>query len=440
MSSVPARLYARLVEDEEDHGCRELPESACREVPGNAGKLISGLTLQSLGDRIVDPKTILPWLMTSLGAPAFTIAMLVPIRESGSLLPQAALVPFVRRFSYRKRVWAIGSVAQGVAAVAIGIAAGLLTGVGGGLVVLFALAAFSVSRALSSISSKDLLGKTIPRGNRGSVAGIASSVAGLATIGAGTGMWMAAENAQPIVLALIVAGASLVWFGAAAVFMTVDEVPSSEEASDARATLAESLGLLRTDGSFRRFVVARTLMLATALSSPLVVAMSAETREEGISGVGPFVVASGVAGLISAPIWGRLADRSSRLVMAVASGSAGVTILVFLAGGWAGQDTSYWLGPTAYLALAIIHAGARMGRKTYVVDLGRGDERTRYVAVSNTVIGLLLLLTGLVSAVAAQIGPQPVLLGFAVLGLTGCLAALRMDEIHAPDHPRTRDR
>lgn len=60
-----------------------------------------------------------------------------------------------------------------------------------------------------------------------------------------------------------------------------------------------------------------------------------------------------------------------------------------------GLDSTVWLGPGAYLALALVHAGARMGRKTHVVDLGRGDERTRYVAVANSVIcGSLLMVVG----------------------------------------------
>lgn len=429
MSSITTRLYSTLVEDEEDHGCRDLPDSACREVPGNAGRLIAGFTLQKLADRIVDAKTVLSWLLSSLGAPGFTIAMLVPIREAGSLLPQAALIPFVRKFEYRKRVWAIGSAGQGIAVIGIGGAAAFLNGLSAGLVILGLLAIFSLWRAVSSISSKDLIGKTIPKGNRGAVTGIAASVAGLGAIGAGVALALSAEGAEPAVLALVIGGASLLWFSAGGVFLTVAEAPSSGEESDPAATIAESLALLRDDISFRRFVVARTLMLATALSPPLIVAMSAEVSEAGVSGLGPFVVATGLAALLSSPIWGRFADRSSRLVMAIASGSAGVVILAFLAGRIAEFDTGSWLGPAAYLLLAIVHAGARMGRKTYVVDLGRGDERTRYVAVSNTVIGALLLFTGVVSAVVAEMGTELVLVGFAVLGLAGSMAALRMDEI-----------
>lgn len=430
MAGVLERIYSTVVEDEEDHGCGELPDSACRVVPGNAAKLVAGFTLQKLGDRLADPKTVLAWMLTSLGTPGFAVAMLVPIRESGSLIPQTALVPVVRRFGLRSRVWAVGATGQSVAVAAIGLAGATLAGLEAGIAVLVSLALFSLFRAISSITAKDVIGKTIPRGNRGSVTGIAASVAGLAAIAAGGAIAISARSAEAMVLGLVIAGASLLWLGAGAVFMTVDEEPSPGDESDPAATIAESISLLRDDETFRRFVIARTLLLVTALSPPFVVSLSAAVSQDRVSGVGPFVIATGVAGLIASPIWGRLADRSSRLVMAVAAGGGGVAILCYLGLRHMGLDSTSWLGPAAYLTLAIIHAGARMGRKTYVVDMGSGEQRTRYVAVSNSVIGVLLLMVGLVGAGVAQVGPQWTLLGLALTGLVGAAVSLSLPEIH----------
>lgn len=430
MTDALDRVYSTLVEDEEDHGCRELPESACRVVPGNAAKLVSGFTLQKIGDRIADPKTVLSWMLTSLGAPDFAVGLLVPIRESGALLPQTALVPVVRRFGLRSRVWAAGALGQSIAVAAIGISGAVLTGTSVGIAVLTAVAIFALARAVSSITAKDVMGKTIPRGNRGSVTGIAASIAGSAAIAVGVVIYLTAETAGGEVLALVVAGAGLLWLGAAGVFVTVDEEPSRGEETDPAATVDESLKMLREDQPFRRFVVARTLLLVTALSPPFVVSLSASVSEAGVSGVGPFVIATGIAGLVASPIWGRLADRSSRLVMSVSAGLGGAVIISYLALRAAGLDSTAWLGPAAYLLLALVHAGARMGRKTYVVDLGRGDARTRYVAVSNTIIGAMLLVVGGLGAVVAMIGAQWTLAALAVAGLVGSLLAFRLPEIH----------
>ncbi len=64
-------------------------------------------------------------------------------------------------------------------------------------------------------------------------------------------------------------------------------------------------------------------------------------------------------------------------------------------------NASRWFYPVAFFGLSIAHAGVRLGRKTYLVDLAEGNRRTDYVAVSNTVIGALLLVSGLISAAAA---------------------------------------
>ncbi len=56
-----------------------------------------------------------------------------------------------------------------------------------------------------------------------------------------------------------------------------------------------------------------------------------------------------------------------------------------------------WFYPLAFFVLSVAHSGVRIGRKTYLVDMAGGTKRTDYTAVSNTVIGVLLLAVGGVS-------------------------------------------
>ena len=58
-----------------------------------------------------------------------------------------------------------------------------------------------------------------------------------------------------------------------------------------------------------------------------------------------------------------------------------------------------------------------------------GNKRTDYVAVSNTVIGLLLLLTGLLGALAAAISVQFTLVLLGLAGLLGAGLSLRWKEV-----------
>jgi hypothetical protein len=87
-----------------------------------------------------------------------------------------------------------------------------------------------------------------------------------------------------------------------------------------------------------------------------------------------------------------------------------------------------WFLPVAYFILSIAHSGVRVGRKTYVVDLATGNKRTDYVAISNTVIGVLLLLVGSVGALAPVIGNAGVIALLAFMGLAGALLGMSLPE------------
>jgi hypothetical protein len=423
-NSAVTRFYSLAVDDAEDDGCPDLPDGECREVPENAARLIGSFTLTKLGDRVVDPKTTLPWLMHAVGAPSFGINLLVPIREAGSLLPQALLVPWVRRFALRKYVWIIGSIGQALAVLAIAASATLWSGTVAAAAMLFWLAMFAISRSLSSISAKDVIGKTIPKGQRGSITGIAASISGVIAIAAGGAIALLGGNTESTLLAAIVAGAAALWVAAGRVFASIGEHRSSHDDT----TGAEPIvSMLRRDRQFRRFIEARSLLLVTALSPPLVIAMAASASAT-LGGLGPFVIAAGTASFIGSPVWGRLSDHSSRSVMAAAALCGGVIVFVFLLARQLVGDP-LWLTVTTYFLLAVAHAGARMGRKTYVVDMGTGDQRTNYVAASNTVIGVVLLGTGAVSTLTGVVGNQWTLGGLALAGVAGAFAARGLPDV-----------
>lgn len=89
---------------------------------------------------------------------------------------------------------------------------------------------------------------------------------------------------------------------------------------------------------------------------------------------------------------------------------------------------STWLYGGGYFLLALVHTGVRVGPKTYVVDMAKGDQFTDYVAVSNTATDVIPLLIGGLNGALAQLGTE-VMLGFlATLGLAGAVAARTLPE------------
>jgi predicted MFS family arabinose efflux permease len=424
------RAYDLLI-GEDEHGCGDLPDAACRDVPANAARLVGALGLQNVGDSVVDAKTVLAWLLAAVGAPAGLTGLLVPVREAGSLVPQASLVPWVRRFAVRKRLWVLGAGGQAAAVAVIAGVAATTRGAAAGWIILGALACFAVARAVSSIASKDVLGRTIPKGQRGRITGLTTVLAGVVAVTVGVAIPRLGEVATDttVFVWLLAAGAGT-WVCAGVLFATVTEPPGPRDDALESNWLTHALRLLRDDAPFRRFVSVRTLLLVSALSPPFVVALA--TREIGVdvSQLGPFVVATGIASILGGPVWGRFADRSSRSVMATSAGASTVVLAALLAALAAEPlRSAWWLYPLAYFLLALAHTGARVGRKTYVVDLAEGNARTDYVATSNTAMGLLLLATGVVTGGLAEVGVELALAFLAALGAAGAVLAGRLPEV-----------
>lgn len=425
-------VYRKLVNEEDARVCKDIEDDACRVVPGNFLLQVVTQFFTKLGDAIANPKTVLAWLLAALSAPGVFTAFLVPVRESGSLIPQLVIASYVRRRSIRKWMFVTGSLLQALAVVAMALVAVTLSGTAAGIGLLSALVMFSLARGLCSVASKDVLGKTVPKTRRGRVNGWSQSLAGAVTIGVGVFLLFdGTQGDDSGVYLLLLAVAAGLWLVASASYAMIREFPGATEGGgNALAEAWQRLSLLQSDHGFRRFVVARSLLLCSALSAPFFIMLAHERTEGALLVLGLFVIADGIASLISAPFWGRFADISSRRVMIIAGSCAGLVglTLVAVVHGLPMLAGSAWLYPLFFFLLAVAHAGVRLGRKTYIVDLAGGNKRTDYVAVSNTVIGVVLLLTGSIGALTTVMPTSGIILILAGMGLAGAWLSSRLPE------------
>lgn len=445
MVTTAERFYSRLVTRDADAE-RDLPDVVRRELPRNGLRLVAANTLQSSGDQTVNASTVLPWLFHVLGVPAALVGLLVPIRESGSMLPQAFLTPLVVRVRRRKWVFVTGALVQAASVAAMAAIAALGHGTAAGVGILVALVVFSLGRCLCSIASKDVQGRTIPSGERGQIIGLATSAAGLVAITLGLAIRiLGGGDLDSTELAFLLVAGAVLWLLSASTYSRVvepaverrprgDTKDSDTEDGDASSSwFADAARLFRDDATFRKFVTVRGLLLVSSLSPPFIVSMSVASGSGALAGLGGFILASGAASLIGGRVFGRLADRSSRLLMAgAATAASAVAVALVLAVSIPGFDGGSALGATvfvgAYFLLTLLHSGVRVGRKTYVVDVAEGDLRTTYVAVGNTAMGIILLVVGGISSALAVLGVQWALIFLAVLGVIGAVSAVTMPE------------
>ena len=413
-------VFEMLTSGDEGRVCKDIPDSACKEEAGNFFTHVTSLSTSKISDGLIDPKLVLSWLLTTIGTPTWLIGLLVPVREAGALLPQLFTAAALRELPQRKWAWAAGSAVQGLAAASMGLAAFFLDGAAAGYVILIALAVLALARSVCSVTYKDVLGKTVSKSRRGTATGTASTVGaaavliygGLLTVG-----WI--DRMSLVIGGLLLAGG--LWMTGAALFTTLKEEPGSTEGGgNPIKSFRDNFQLLAEDKQLRRFILTRGLLISTALAPPFMVALGTDTEEASqmFGGLGLLVIASAGAGLLSSYVWGRLADRSSRKVLILTAAAATLALLATLGLNAAGLLQDIWALPLVLFVLMIAYQGVRLGRSTHLVDMASQDNRAAYTALSNTIIGTLLIFGSGFSVVAHMAGEA------VVIGLLALMSAL----------------
>lgn len=423
------RISQLLTDEDDGRACKDIPDDACTALPRNFLLLLLGQTASALADLLSNPKTVLTWLLSSLGAPAALVAWLVPVRESGAMLPQMLLGAWVRRFAKRKRVLVLGGVLQAICLIGMAFCALTLQGYQAGIAILMLLLLFSLARGLNSIATKDVTGKTIPKGRRGRLSGL--SVAISAALTAFVAIWLLLNRGSDTEwYALLLIAAALLWCAAALSFTKVTEQAGATEGGrNAFLLVLQNTTLVARDAVLRRFIFCRAMLLSSALVQPFIVLLAQQQLPSGQM-LAVLLLASSLATAISAPLWGRLADNNSKKVLRWAAIVAAVVIALAAAtSSLVPTAAAQWYYPLLFIGLHIAHAGIRLGRKTYILDIATGDTRTDYVAVSNSIIGLCLLLTGLITAALASVSIAAVLWFFTLCSVVGAIAASRLKAV-----------
>lgn len=236
-----------------------------------------------------------------------------------------------------------------------------------------------------------------------------------------------------LALAVLLSVAAFSWLLNALCVARIKEVPGAVEGGEsAWDSIKLGLSLLKKDRTFLHFNVARALLLSSALALPYIALLGQQQSGSDLGGLGLLVVVSGLAAMVASPVWGKLADQSSRRVMRNAAiGTVTCCLLgaglAWLPGAW---TQSVWPYALVYALLVIVHHGVRLGRKTYIVDMASQDDRALYVALSNTLTGLLMLVVGgVIGGLAQWLGSAALLLLLALTAAGAVLSALKLPEV-----------
>lgn len=390
--------------------------------PKNKTLVIVSLAANKLADLLISAKTTLPALLLSLSAPVWMISWLVPVRESGALLPQAIIGVLLRRYPARHQVWRSGMIVQAFSVTAMLLCALYLEGVLAGSVVLGSLTLLSLGRAACSLTMKDIQADVADKGERGDLLGIASTVSGVLTLCLAVPLiYFKSALGQTVVL-MIIALAFAGFVAALFILLPVKTRVSVENNQQDSSGFSFS----QFDSVVYRFIAVRGLFVHSALVAPF---FMLEGDADSQSLLPFYLAAQAAATMLSSLVWGRVADKSARLTLQL----AGILAVFACAGLLMFSIDSLWWPASLFFVLSVAHTGVRTGRKTYSLDVKEGQQRTELVAFSNTAIGIILLLFGATYAALGEVLPFSVVYIMAGFLIAGVLLTLILPQEKAPD-------
>ena len=431
-SSPTERFYAAFTDTDDagDPVADGIDPQATGAVPRNFSLNAANGACTKLAEQLASPGAVLALLIGVVGAPVGLVGLLEPTRRGGSLIPQMAVAGRIRARRVRKRFWSAAGLTQAAALAAMLGVAAALEGLLAGLLIIAALAVFSIASGVGSVAFGDVVGKTIPEPRRGQLLAFRATAGGALTLAAGLALLGLSSSDDLGVFLVLLGAAAALWLVAALLFAAIRE-PESEPA-DERGMLDEARAGMSAFGSYaglRTFAIARGLLLAVELAVPFLVVFGRD--QLGAGEVLAIVVLSiGVANLLSNYAWGRIADRiSTRLTMIVAGLLGSLTIGSALAiAAIAGPDTGVVaFAPVFFLATAA-EAGIRVGRKAWVVNAAPERDRPLWVAATNTIAGLITLAFAALGGLAELTSVEVVVYTLLGLSLAGVAAAALMPE------------
>lgn len=430
-TGAKSRVIGLLDADDASEGsiCEGIPEEACKDVPRNFALNVANGMCTKTAEQLASPGVVLPLLLTTVGAPIGLAGALEPVRRGASLLPGLVVSGKMRAFERRKGFWVAAGLIQAAALVAIALVGAALAGAVAGVLVVVLLAIFSLASGAGSVAFGDVMGKTIVTRRRGRLLGLRGAAGGVITVGVGGALvaTLGPDASRGTFVALLLAAAAL-WVVGAWLFARIDEPPGA--VAGGRSPLKEAhagVRLLREVAGFRRFLLARGLLAVTEVAVPFYVLAASQEGVEA-SDLGAFLIASGAAAVVSNPVWGRVTDRASdRAVMTVAGsiGALAALLAAFLLIVESGSEAAY---ATVVFIAVVAQEGVRLGRKAYLVTAAPPGDRPLYVAVANTIIGIVMIALVLLGVIAELVGVSAAVGAVLALSLLGVAVTRRTPE------------
>jgi len=361
-----------------------------------------------LAEALIDPPLVLTWFVSQLTSSNLLVGLVAPLGNAGWFLPQVFLSARIQRMERKMPSYTLSAVIRTAAWLLLAATVWLVDDLRLLLVCFFVL--YTVARLAAGPAGLvffEVVVKTIPARRRGSFFAWRQLLGSVLGLGGGWIVKMVLNHPAlpfPRSHAFLFVLYCAMMVPAFVAFTLIREPPGATVAQP--VTLGEQLRragrLLREDRVFRRYMATRTALGLAGIALPFYGIYAKDTLGASEGMVGVYLTTRIGALLLLNLLWGWLSDRrGNRLVMRLLSLGSGLTPLLALAlVGLVGllRPQGAWL-PYLALPLFFLDGAARPAQilvgSNFLVELVPEAERSLYLGLSNTLMGIVILISGL---------------------------------------------
>jgi len=365
----------------------------------NFNAMLGHGTTYSSACQLADPKTVLPFLYVSFGAPVLFVGVLYPLVQISRMLIQVLGAPIFGSSTQSKRHQMLSFFLMGCSLAFLGLLAPALPGYMVVLIFMAAALVLGCGQAINNLAWSNMISRIFSDDRRNALLYAQSGLAGLLTVPIALLLHAGIhfEKAIDKHLMLLWAGAGITLFSGILLLLIREPDGSKPRAVPApiepeKALAAPFLETIRTEyletlktAWFRHFVLARLLLLSIELAPPFYAIHAATMHKHTGGSLNIFVMATGIAYVVGAPLWrraGRVSDNKVLILGALLAAGAGFWAMVI-------EYTPSIRDPLTYAAVFFLIAFANIGvsnaRMSYLLKYAPADRRSYFVGLSSTV-------------------------------------------------------
>ncbi len=398
----------------------------------NFGAFLADYSFFGLAMAFVNPNTVLPSFVRQLTDSPLLVGLNGTIQTAGWLFPQLIAANYLRGKAKKKKYLLIPAAIGRPTFLALALAMILgATRHGSVMLTMFfcGMALLWATDALAAVAWFDMLSKAIPARRRGRLFGSGQVISGALTVVAGFAINYILGDAGPAFpynyAILFVATGVLLgfsWLATAAIKEPAGAL-KTDDVQPQIPFLRQLAHIWKQNRNFRLYIAVRLLTGLSGLAIPFYIIFATDRLELGQGVVGSFTSAQVIGSMAGGVILGALYEKHGgrRVIQAGVGAGALVPLLALLLPLW--MPTGHpWLAygySLVFVALGVLQSNFTQGFFNYLLDLAPADECATYIALSNTLNGVVLWPVALVGGFILKVtgNSYPTLFAITAVGV-----------------------